>query len=222
MGRRHDPQLPLGGHRCELITVTSFLVGVHSSPSALSSFLARRSQDHTCRKADVNDKGRLRNKPQSKIEKNKVARLVVMPAPQANLLGGVNLLFHNGKDKAKDKGKGKADTDDTEASVACVCQACSPSAASPKPAVHRMIRSLATCESRGQESACAAGASMCPTTRQRSRQRSRHDPGRSGWRWWLRSMDSGSARQVCRFDSTARRSHRSMDKSFPRIASPCN
>ena len=143
MGRRHDPQLPLGGHRCELITVTSFLVDVHSSPSALSSFLARRSQDHTCRKADVNDKGRLRNNPQSKIEKNKVARLVVMPAPQANLLGGVNLLFHNGKDKAKDKGKakGKADTDDTEASVACVCQACSPSAASSKPAVHRMIRS---------------------------------------------------------------------------------
>ena len=79
MGRRHDPQLPLGGHRCELITVTSFLVDVHSSPSALSSFLARRSQDHTCRKAVVNDKGRLRNNPQSKIEKNKVARLVVMP-----------------------------------------------------------------------------------------------------------------------------------------------
>ena len=53
-----------------------------------------------------------------------MARLMVMPAPQANLLGGVNLLFHNGKAKAKDKGKGKAkgkdDTDDTEASVGCV------------------------------------------------------------------------------------------------------
>ena len=67
---------------------------------------------------------------------------MVMPAPQANLLGGVNLLFHNSKDKAKDKGKakGKADTDDTEASVGCVCQQCSPSAASSQPAVHRMIR----------------------------------------------------------------------------------
>jgi hypothetical protein len=72
-----------------------------------------------------------------------MGRLMVMPAPQANLLGGVSLLFHNGKDKAKDKGKakGKADTDDTEASVACVCQECSPSAASSKPAVHRVIRS---------------------------------------------------------------------------------
>ena len=152
MGRRHDPQLPLGGHRCELITVTSFLVDVHSSPSALSSFLARRSQDHTCRKADVHGKGR-RIGPQSKIEKNKMGRLMAMPAPQANLLGGVNLLYHNGKDKAKDKGKakGKADTDDTgcvrRLRVPTMFAECCKFATSC--ASYDSV-GLATCESRGQ------------------------------------------------------------------------
>jgi hypothetical protein len=87
----------------------------------------------------------VRSNPKSRLEKNKMARALVMPATQANLLGCYNLLYHEGKGKAKDKGKGKGkgkdDTDDTEASVGCVCQRCSPSDASTQPAVHRMIRS---------------------------------------------------------------------------------